>query len=329
MDEALINTIFSAPAKQAWEAIFNYLWQTFSESIPMECADAVSIDRDRAIAVLDNILSGSSWELWQQFEQTAPRTSQELKQFWLDRPDSKAILILDALSLRESAWIIEQATKRGFKIHQAKVSAAEIPADTTHFAKALGFGQRSNLEHNLMNSSCFPNVWTESTDLPFADCSTLIKADPNIIFWHHWPDCQMHDLSDSGDGYRKLAKAAAQQLCSDDFWLFIERLTQGRRLIITADHGYAHSGLFPDINQKDQADYLKKHFKQGRFTAVNAETDKPYWIPPLTQTIVSEHGAFNVVLGRKKWKSQGGYPTLTHSGLSLLEMVVPFIELSK
>jgi len=33
--------------------------------------------------------------------------------------------------------------------------------------------------------------------------------------------------------------------------------------------------------------------------------------------------------GRKKWKSQGGYPTLTHGGLSLLEMAVPYLELSK
>lgn len=34
-------------------------------------------------------------------------------------------------------------------------------------------------------------------------------------------------------------------------------------------------------------------------------------------------------LGRRKWKSQGGYPTLTHGGLSLLEVAVPFIELSR
>jgi hypothetical protein len=36
-----------------------------------------------------------------------------------------------------------------------------------------------------------------------------------------------------------------------------------------------------------------------------------------------------LALGRRKWKSQGGYPTLTHGGLSLLEMAVPFIEIEK
>jgi hypothetical protein len=35
------------------------------------------------------------------------------------------------------------------------------------------------------------------------------------------------------------------------------------------------------------------------------------------------------VNGRRKWKSAGGYPTLIHGGLSVLEVAVPFIELSK
>jgi hypothetical protein len=33
--------------------------------------------------------------------------------------------------------------------------------------------------------------------------------------------------------------------------------------------------------------------------------------------------------GRRKWKSAGGYPTLTQGGLSVLEVAVPWIELTK
>ena len=32
---------------------------------------------------------------------------------------------------------------------------------------------------------------------------------------------------------------------------------------------------------------------------------------------------------RKKWESQGGYLTLAHGGLTLLEVAVPWIEISK
>ena len=38
---------------------------------------------------------------------------------------------------------------------------------------------------------------------------------------------------------------------------------------------------------------------------------------------------YSLALGRRKWKCQGGYPTLTHGGLSLLETLSPFIELEK
>ena len=329
MDQALITQVFNLPADQAWQAIFDFLHETFSPPIRADVVDAITTERDKSIETLDNVLSGSAWELWQQFEGAAPRTSDQLKRFWAERSNGKAILILDALSLRELPWLIGQAAQRGYSLHKSCVTAAEIPANTNPFAKALGFGQRSGLEHNSTKSPHFPDAWTEATDMPFVDCGSLIKADPNIIFWHHWPDSQMHDLSDNGDGYRKLSKSAAEQLVSDDFWHFVDRLATGRRLVITSDHGYAHSGIFPDVVQKDQADYLKENFKSGRAAQSLANANSHYWIPPLTQTITSQHGEWNLVLGRKKWKSQGGYPTLTHGGLSLLEMTVPYLELFK
>jgi hypothetical protein len=45
--------------------------------------------------------------------------------------------------------------------------------------------------------------------------------------------------------------------------------------------------------------------------------------------IDSPHGAHLLALGRRKWRSQGGYPTLTHGGLSLLEVLSPFVEITK
>lgn len=321
--------IYSLPAQEAWQQIFQYAWQEFSASLRPDVVDAKTTERDLAMSVLDNVLSGSAWDLWQEYMGFAPRTSQELKRFWAETRNGKAILILDALSLREAPWLIEQAKERGYTIHKAGATGSEIPGDTTPFAKALGFGQRSSLEGGKGKSPYFPGAWTESVGLPFADCSQLIKADPNIIFWHHWPDTQMHELAEQGDGYRGLAKNVVEQLTSDDFWGLIERLAIGRRLVITADHGYAHSGLFPDVVKEDQRDYLKRNFKSGRSTNAPENEDNHYWVPPLTQTIKGESGSWKLVLGRKKWKSQGGYPTLTHGGLSILEVAVPFLEISK
>jgi len=329
MDTNLMADLYNLPADQAWKRIFESLWDTFSPPVRLDVVDAITTERDRAVANIDNLLSGSAWGLWQQFVSNAPRTSQALKDFWGNQAGGKAILILDAMSLREAPILLEQAQARGYNVHSGRVTGAEIPGDTTPFANALGFSQRSSLANNGGSSSSFQGAWTESTDLPFVDCANLIKANPNIVFWHHWPDVQIHEFADEGNGYRLLAKSAGQMLSADDFWTFVDRLTTGRRLVITGDHGYANSGLFPDIAHKDQADYLKGLFKSGRSAQVNATNDPHYWVPPLTQIISSEHGTWQLALGRKKWKSQGGYPTITHGGLSLLEVAVPFIEISK
>lgn len=328
MSEQLITELFNLQPQQAWARIFDELWVQFSGPIRPDDADAKTTERDRNCATLDNLVSGSAWELWQAFETNAPRTSRILKEFWNNRNQGKAILILDALSLRETPWLLEQAVSRGYTIHQQRATASEIPGDTTPFAKVLGFGQRSSLAHNGGSSRDFPSAWTEVSKLPFADCAAQIKADPNIIFWHEWPDSEMHDLA-SENGYHILAKSAVQRLTSDDFWLLVEKLCTGRRLVITADHGYAHSGLFPDVVQPNQVDYLKNNFKSGRASISEPGTKPHYWVPPLTQTLDTDHGRWELVLGRRKWKSQGGYPTLTHGGLSLLEVAVPYIELSK
>lgn len=328
MSNSLVTDIFSLPSKQAWKCILADLWALFSEPVRNDLADAQTTERDLHSAKLDNLLSGAAWEMWNSFETDTPRTSQALKTFWADRNQGKAVLVLDALSLRESPLILTQAQSRGYTIHQQRPTTSEIPGDTTPFAKALGFGQRSSLAHNKGKSAKFPDAWTEVSDMPFADCAGIIKADPNIFFWHEWPDSEMHHLAGE-NGYRNLAKSAVQKLCSDDFWLFVEKLTTGRNLVITGDHGYAHSGLFPDVTNKDQSNYLKSNFKSGR-SAPSSSSDKPhYWVPPLTRIIETEHGSSEIVLGRRKWKSQGGYPSLTHGGLSLLEVTVPFIEISK
>ncbi|MGE5153148.1 MAG: alkaline phosphatase [Bdellovibrio bacteriovorus] len=331
MDKALLSEIFTRPVEEVWPRLFGWAWSVFSEPIGAGVVDSVLGQRDRRIAPLDNLLSGSAWELWDAFEATAPRTVASLEAFWATRTGGKAILVLDALSLREVPWLLEQAQARGYTLHEARATASELPAETMPFARALGFGQRSALAHNGANSPRFPGATTEASDLPFAHCVALVPNQSAAVFWHEWPDDRMHHLAEDGAGFRTLAKEAAQQLTSDDFWGFVDRLATGRRLVITSDHGYAHVGLFPDVGDREQAQFLKTTFKSGRSVSADKVSfdQAHHWAPPLTRTLTTAHGNWHLVLGRQKWKSQGGYPTLAHGGLSLLEVAVPYLELSK
>jgi hypothetical protein len=126
---------------------FSALWPLFAEPIRQDLADAKTTERDRAIKPLDDVLAGSAWDLWASFESASPKTADALKAFWQRHTTPKAILILDALSLREAPWIIEGAQRRATPF-TVPAPASELPGDTTPFARAMGFGQRTKLQNN-------------------------------------------------------------------------------------------------------------------------------------------------------------------------------------
>lgn len=322
----LQRTLQTGSPKDAWRALCDFVWETCSPEVAKPRVRSEITNRERAVGSVDYALATTCWSLWHDYECIVPRTADVLANCWAKRSPGRAILVLDALSMREAPWLLKEASERGFAVHTGQVTGAEIPADTTPFAKALGYGQRSALESNGGKSTRFPGAATECVDLPWGDCVGLVPSSPDIVFWHRWPDIRLHELDDPGEGLERLSEEAAEGLKSDEFWTFVGRLCQGRRLVITSDHGYAASGLFPDVGDDEQASYLKGRFKSSRWTP---GVGKGTWTPPLCLTLDSEHGTHELVLGRRKWKSPGGYPTLTHGGLSLLEVLCPYIELTR
>jgi hypothetical protein len=322
----LLNAVTGQPPAEAWSSVVTHLRDEFFAPVAESGAESEIVRRDRGLAELDNVLSGSAWDLWAHFEKAVPAASKGIVEFWTATTGGKAVLILDGLSLREAPWLLEQAKVRGYKLLRSEVRGSELPGETTPFAKSLGFGQRSALENNGGGSAHkLTGAFTACCNLPWKDCVEMVGSQQAVVFWHHWPDERMHDLSGPGLGLRKLAKEAHAALTSDDFWAFVDRLTTGRKLVITGDHGYAACGEFPDLTG-DQAKAIQETFGGQRFAPGQGDDIA---IPPLTLSLPSAHGPHRYVLGRRKWKTQGGHKLLQHGGLSLLELLVPFLEISK
>lgn len=331
LDTKLLHSLTQGTAKEAWGLILDQVVAIAAQPLTENNAVSDVARRDREIGVLDHFLSSSGWDLWQAFgdpdQSGVERTSQRLAGWWAEPYSAKAVLILDGLSLRELPWLLQGAQERGFNRHQVTVTASELPGATQEFAQALGLNSRSQLQNNGGGDTHkLRPSHTESLDLPWKDCADLIKGQPNWVFWHHWPDSKVHDESGAGQGLDTLTRDAAEQLRSDDFWAFVTRLATGRRLVITSDHGYAATGNFPDADG-EVGQFLKNLFASGRGTAGSGDTGP--FMPPVALRIESPQGVHRLALGRRKWKSQGGYPTLTHGGLSLLEVLSPFVELSR
>ena len=79
---------------------------------------------------------------------------------------------------------------------------------------------------------------------------------------------------------------------------------------------------------QEQKEYFQKVFGAERHAA---STDKAAsnWLPPVDIPLTTARGDYRFTLGRRAWSVQGGRKNLSHGGISLLEVAVPFIELSR
>ena len=284
---------------------------------------------DRATVAPDRLIANTAWNLWDVFQSNAPTAIDELKKFWVQtKASGTAVLLLDALSLRELPIIVAAAEERGLIPTRIDALASQVPSDTDHFAAALGISGRSKLFNNQPPASFIfsgPDVHTDVLDAPFADCTAMIPSKPRLFLWHKWPDeplIHLHAAQD--DGPDIVASQIKHQISSPEFWQLIDRIRQGRRLVVTSDHGYAVSRFFSDeIRDSETVHLMRSVFGAKRYAAESATAPWPRrHLPPL----VSRHNGQLVVLGQRKWAVQGGFPYLCHGGLSLLEAVVPFIE---
>lgn len=318
------NIILSPqPASAAWKLICDRVRDVALAGPAAQALHKATIDPDR-------LLAESAWNLWSEFPASAPRVVDELRRFWSATTTSgSAVLILDALSLRELPLIVAAAQKRGITPTQIDARAAEVPTETDRFAEALGVAGRAKLFNNKAPAGFIfsgPDTYTDVLDAPFEDCVSSVPPAPRLFLWHKWPDEPLvHLHEDKPDGHNIVARQTKEQISSDGFWKLIDRMRQGRRLVITSDHGYAVSQFFSsEVRDEESIKLLRQHFRARR--SAREDAAKPWpdrHLPPLA----CRHNGWLVVVGQRKWNVQGGFPHLCHAGLTLLEAVVPYIEI--
>lgn len=303
----------SRTSETAWAAIFSSLLDT-----ARQCSSPVALHD--ATVIPDRLLTEAAWELWESYPEHAVKTSAELKD-WSNQGAGKAVLIIDALSLREMPILLTAAVASGINPIQLKVTGSECPSTTDQFAKAIGLPSRSALANNtkpgtfsLFSGNCYSDV----VSMSFEDCD--VPPSPNIIIWHTWLDDLIHLQKKSPDQITSLASSTLQ---GDGFWKFVNKLRQGRSLVITSDHGYAVSKRFSsEVEDPEAVKILREIFGASRNKSVS-EPWQERFMPPIVMT----HNKQHIVMGQRKWKVQSGFPDVCHGGMSLLEVAVPYIEL--
>lgn len=235
-----------------------------------------------------------------------------------------AVVVFDGASLREIPLLLQKAVETGYRLIETKISLAALPSTTTAFVEQRLIGkpvapktlpQRKELKDLGIRAFYFDDAISTQQ----INCSNGEK----IVVWSAFPDVTYQD-SDA----RFARHFADMQKLYDTVWKnTVMQIPRGKRIILTSDHGYIFFGAgFESVRSGDACDLLD----QERFKVFGGEERLPEPSRHAELQVFSDR-RLAMVRGRIKNKPQGhsGNKIYRHGGLSLMEMLVPWIVLEK
>lgn len=324
-----LNQILSKTPQESWKDIFSHL----KDLVPEGSQDVKTSYREleNNIANIDHVLSSSAWDLWQDFS-NAPRASHYVTEFWKNTVGPKAVLILDSLSIREINPICSRLIDNGLKVKKVEIAGSEIPSETDLYANAIGISGRASLAKGsnpkglLIDTS---NTFVDSfKNTPFDETTLKITNDKNIFVWHGWPDDSLHTHSKYDDAFNRFIGHVKDIIESEGFINCIKKLSQGRELLITSDHGYCNTSSFTMAQGAHHQELKLLGHTRAKKTS-DIASGGGLSIPPATMEMKasSNDDRYRIAVGRIR-PSDKGFPALTHGGLSLMECSVPLIHIT-
>jgi len=262
---------------------------------------------------------------------SAPQFYDELASASLETPRltdrlaaDTAVVIFDGASLREIPLFLQKAEESGYRILESSFSFAALPSTTTAFVARHLIGkevtpkslpQRKELRDLRFRVYYFDDVLTSH--------QVLSEEEERLLLWSAFPDFTYQD-----SGARFISHFAAIQKMLDSAWKnTVMQIPRDRRIIITSDHGYIFFGAgFESTRSNEDCKWLD----QGRFKIFSETENIPASLEHIDLQVFPDK-RLAMVRGRLKDRPRGpaANRVYRHGGLSLMEMLVPWLVLEK
>jgi hypothetical protein len=239
----------------------------------------------------------------------------------LSHPDH-AVVIFDGLSLREIPMLSNLAEKSGLKISRTDASLAAVPCETMDFiAQELPCGR-------IAPSALPARKELKERGIAVVYSGNYTQGIPEnhdrsaLLVWSSFPDITYKDSGARFDSHFENIHAMFETA-----WMStVQRIKGKGKIVITSDHGYIFFGAGMDFpRQPAEMKDLNGYFGNDRYASL---TEKP--APPASDDIYIDFARQIALLkGRVKTRSTGeaAAKLYKHGGLSLMEMLTPWIEL--
>lgn len=283
-------------------------------------AEDYLVEGERIVHSVEEMMAASAD---QAYDEIAAASIQAPELF--DRaPEGAAVVVFDGASLREIPLLLAKAKESGFRVVERSFGLAALPSTTTAFVGA-----------RLLGKEVGPKTLPQRKELKekgvlafyLDDAISTQHIQPvngeRLLVWSAFPDNTYQD-SDA----RFARHFADMKNLFDAAWRnTVMQIPRGRRIVITSDHGYIFFGAGFDSTRPNDACALLDQDRYKSFREDEALPDAA--TEPCLQVIPEKRLA--MLRGRLKNRPRGpsANKVYRHGGLSLMEMLTPWIVLEK
>jgi hypothetical protein len=243
---------------------------------------------------------------------------------FLEQARPCAVVVFDGLSLREIPLLMRLAEKSELTlVDPPDATLASVPSDTTDFVEQrlnvgrIGPSQLPDRRAGVRDAGITAYYYDSHTHRRALD-----DAAPALLLWSAFPD---NTYSDSGA--RFVQHFDQMHTLLETAWMnTVQQIPAGRTILITSDHGYVYFGPGMNFTRSNSDVRLLTDYLGGERFRRLSPTDTPPRHPDL---LAMRHLGVAVIRGRVQTHPPGSASSklYKHGGLSLMEMLLPWIVL--
>jgi len=279
-------------------------------------------DGERKVNDLEEVIAAGATRVYDEFLGSVPVT-RDVRAF-LNEHRPCALVVFDGLSLREVPLLLQLAEKSRFSLtSEVDFSFAAVPSETVDFVEQrLGLGRVAPSQ--LPGRQALKQQGTAAYyyDSP-ARVHRLDEQAEALLLWSSFPD---QTYSDSGARFSQ--HFAQMHTFLETAWMnTVQRIPAGRKVLITSDHGYVYFGAGMSFSRTNAAlRPLNAYVGGERFR----RTSESEGVPQHSDLLLVPNRNVAMIRGRVQTHPPGPASArlYKHGGLSLMEMLTPWIELS-
>lgn len=278
---------------------------------------------EEAVCRLEELIATGAHAVWDELQADSAQAPAVKSWLGLDAPlplaNPRAAVVFDGLSLRELPLLLKMAEDSGFRVKSTRAVATCLPTETIHFVDERVIGTRIG-PSQLPGRIEFAEKNIEACYLDQPTARHRFRPGRSVLLWSSYPD---RLFADDNARNETLFTNFHRNYVPTIWKNTLQDLPRGLPIVVTSDHGYIFFGASVEATRdSDAADLLG----QTRLKEFAPEEPFPAWHPDL-QLLPQTRTA--MLRGRLRAKPQGtsSRKLYQHGGFSLMEVLVPWIEL--